>query len=350
MRRFLVIASVVSFCTVGPALAADKKAPAKGGAAGGVKIDFSKQIEPILKETCYDCHGTKKQKGGLRLDSPDAIMKGGENGEVVIPGKAADSTMYKSIILPPDSDEIMPPKGDPLKKSQTDLIKDWINQGANFGGATGKKADASEGAKPSQAAQVPAADPKALDKLRALGALAMPLARDTNLLTIDFRAEADKIADAQLAELKSVAQQIAWLNLAKSKVTDAGLASVGALPNLSRLHLENTAITDAGVAHLKGAKLEYLNLYGTQITDASAAHLKQIKTLQKLFVWQTKMTAAAAKDLETAIPGLKVDTGWDPASMPKPAPVAEAKKADDKKADAKTDAKKPADKKKNKKK
>src|SRR5262245_54175714 len=112
---------------------------------------------------------------------------------------------------------------------------------------------------------VAAADAKALEKLRSMGALAMPLAANTNVITVDFRAVADQTADAQLAELKPVSDQLVWLNLAATKVTDAGLAQLATLKNLQRLHLEKTGIGDAGLANLKSfAELRYLNLYGTK--------------------------------------------------------------------------------------
>src|SRR5215211_7811392 len=97
------------------------------------KVDFVKQIEPIFKETCYSCHGPEKQKGKLRLDSPEAFKKGGEDGSVITAGDPAKSDLYRRITLPHDHDDIMPPKGDPLKKEQTELVAAWIKQGASFG-------------------------------------------------------------------------------------------------------------------------------------------------------------------------------------------------------------------------
>ena len=48
---------------------------------------FEQNVRPLLAENCYSCHGDKKQKGGLRLDSLEAILKGGESGPAVVPGK-----------------------------------------------------------------------------------------------------------------------------------------------------------------------------------------------------------------------------------------------------------------------
>jgi len=71
-------------------------------------------------------------------------------------------------------------------------------------------------------------------------------------------------------------------------------------------------VTDAGLAHLKNLKnLTYLNLYGTGITDAGLVHLKGLTNLKKLYLWQTKVTSSGADDLRKAIPGLDVNTGGD---------------------------------------
>src|SRR5271154_4369842 len=54
---------------------------------------FEQNVRPLLAEKCYSCHGDKKQKGGLRLDSIEAILKGGESGPAVVPGKPDDSLL-----------------------------------------------------------------------------------------------------------------------------------------------------------------------------------------------------------------------------------------------------------------
>ena len=85
---------------------------------------------PVLKSSCVDCHGPDKQKAGLRLDTIAAVLKGSKEGPVVKGGSPDESSLYQRIILPADDDDIMPPKGDPLSKAQTDLIKLWIVSGA----------------------------------------------------------------------------------------------------------------------------------------------------------------------------------------------------------------------------
>jgi mono/diheme cytochrome c family protein len=118
---------------------------------GSAAADFKKDIWPMMVESCLKCHGpdyvdkrgrTKKAKGDLRIDNKADFMKGGENGEVIVPGNAAKSSFYKLTTLGEDHDDIMPPKGDPLTKKQQDALKKWIDSGADFGSWT--KATAAE--------------------------------------------------------------------------------------------------------------------------------------------------------------------------------------------------------------
>jgi formylglycine-generating enzyme required for sulfatase activity/mono/diheme cytochrome c family protein len=99
-------------------------------------VDFSGQIKPILEFNCVRCHGAsggkEKPKGGLSLDSKADAFKGGDDGVVIVPGDPAKSPLYTSTVLPKDDDKFMPPKGDPLTKEQIELLKAWIQQGANW--------------------------------------------------------------------------------------------------------------------------------------------------------------------------------------------------------------------------
>lgn len=91
---------------------------------------FAKDIAPIFAERCTSCHGEKKAKAGLRLDSLEAVLKGGKEGKIVTPGKPEHSDLYEAITKKPGEDGAMPPKNGPLKPEQVALIKRWIAAGA----------------------------------------------------------------------------------------------------------------------------------------------------------------------------------------------------------------------------
>jgi hypothetical protein len=95
----------------------------------GKTADFAHQVLPILKESCYSCHGPEKSKAGLRLDIKARALKGGENGPAIIPGNSAKSPLAVRLASD-DDDERMPQKAARLSADKIQLIRDWIDQGA----------------------------------------------------------------------------------------------------------------------------------------------------------------------------------------------------------------------------
>jgi mono/diheme cytochrome c family protein len=108
--------------------AAKKELPPVAKKAG---VTFDKDIKPIFDKACSECHGDKKQKGKLRLDTLANALKASENGKSIVPGKSADSSLVKSIARL-NEDDAMPPegKGKPLTAAEVGLVRAWIDQGA----------------------------------------------------------------------------------------------------------------------------------------------------------------------------------------------------------------------------
>ncbi len=94
-------------------------------------VDFARDIQPILADRCYSCHGPEKQKSGLRLDQKSTAFLGGDSGAVLIPRDSAKSLLYAHI-SGGEPDAPMPPEseGKPLTPAQIALIKAWIDAGA----------------------------------------------------------------------------------------------------------------------------------------------------------------------------------------------------------------------------
>ena len=146
-----------------------------------------------------------------------------------------------------------------------------------------------------------------------------------------------------LDTLAPISDKITSLDLARTKVTDAGLAKVAAMKNLAELHLENTAISDAGLDHVKGlASLEYINLYNTKVTDAGLQKLAGLAKLKSVYLWQSGVTKAGVAQLKAKLPNAQINNGWTaeddakptaivaaaaPAAAPAPAAAAPAAKA-----------------------
>ena len=94
------------------------------------KVDYASQIKPILVKNCISCHGVEKQKGGLRLDAGASIIKGGNSGPILIPGKSNESKILHAV-EGKDPETRMPPVPKALiSKEQATLIATWVDQGA----------------------------------------------------------------------------------------------------------------------------------------------------------------------------------------------------------------------------
>lgn len=98
-------------------------APARGVA----DTFFENEIRPLLAEHCFKCHGAKKQEAGLRLDSREALVKGGDTGPAIVPGKAVESHVIKAVGY--RGDLKMPPAGK-LSEVEIAKLKRWIDLGA----------------------------------------------------------------------------------------------------------------------------------------------------------------------------------------------------------------------------
>ena len=87
-------------------------------------------MRPIFEKHCYECHGAKKQKSGLRLDVKAAALKGGdEHGPNIVAGQMKESSLLQ-MVLSDDKDERMPPKGERLSAAEIATMTAWIEQGA----------------------------------------------------------------------------------------------------------------------------------------------------------------------------------------------------------------------------
>lgn len=285
---------------------------------------YDSLIQPVFAAKCQECHGENKNKGKLRLHTKNDFLKGGSGvgADIIVKGNIEESELIYRITLPKEDEEAMPPMEspdhyNPVTSQELEVMKAWIKIGASFDlqisdldDKTQKSAFHVLANMPKRLISksiilqpklpiVPPASPKALNNLRKAGILAMPIAQNTNAIYVNASYAGQNFDDHKILLLEPIAEQLVWLNLARTKVTDDGIASLSKYGLLSRLHLENTAITDKSSIHLsKLSNLEYLNLYGTQISDASIPHLQKLGKLNKLFLWQTKVTAHGAESLK----------------------------------------------------
>lgn len=285
-------------------------------------ILYDDVIKPILEARCYDCHSSTKQKGDLRLDHKDLILRGGENGLVIRGGPADSSSLFARLVLPLEDEDHMPPNEKPqLSSSEIALIKYWVEEEASFEkpiaqfendekiSAIIRTMQEAPGESWIPESTVNAASENALRKLNELGIIPMPLAVGSNYLMVNFTGY-QKITDEQLRSLRDIAQQLVWLNLSYTPVTDDQMKVVSQLRQLRVLSLNNTGISDAGLSEISTLdELQSLSLVGTKVTDASIGTFVKLKKLTNLFLYQTSISDTGLKTLMQEQEKLKIDTG-----------------------------------------
>lgn len=100
-------------------------------------VDFTKDIKPIFTQKCYACHAVSKgkEKGDVALDTPEKLAEVIKPGGHIIPGDPSKSTLFLSVKLPDDDDEVMPPKGkNRLTPAEVTALETWIKEGASLTG------------------------------------------------------------------------------------------------------------------------------------------------------------------------------------------------------------------------
>lgn len=281
-------------------------------------------IAPMLESKCLECHNDAKLKGDLNLETPETILAGGDNGEIVIAGNAYESELFRRITLRPDNKKFMPPGGKtPLSYNEVKLIEWWLSSGADF-----ETSVLETGVDPEmkfvlaqlygldtdpksyvERAVVDAVNQESLASLTDAGYYAQPIAANNNFIEVKKK-RTSEIDKTTLNLMGNVKEQVTWLHLGGAGLRDSDLNFLEGMTNLTRLHLENNPITEEGLKVIEGLPhIESLNLYGTDVTSAVLEVLKTLPSLKKVFLWQSKVTPEEAENIQEALPEVEVDGG-----------------------------------------
>jgi len=135
MKIRLSFGTLLAAAFLFPDLAAQESRPRLGVPD---RVEFNRDIRPLLSENCFKCHGpdSRSRKGNVRLDTRDGAFAEFDKGKIaVVPGNLDKSELWKRISTA-DHDDLMPPakSGKKLTRPQIDLLKRWIQQGADWQG------------------------------------------------------------------------------------------------------------------------------------------------------------------------------------------------------------------------
>lgn len=288
-------------------------------------VVFTDIIYPILDSRCTSCHNESKSKGDLQMQTVEALLRGGENGSVFVAGNSEESEIIKRIHLSENDEKHMPPEGKTqLTDDQIKLLAWWIDEGASFDKKVSQVAANDEiqavlnslvdpdadksNVEKLLASQVRPADEQVLRRLENEDVRITTLGEEVHWLQAIVLQNQPN--DSLMNHLGKVSEQLTWLDLGDTSISDKELSYFSEFKNLTRLHLDNTLVTDEGLRHLKDLHyLEYLNLYGTHVSDKGIRYLAGLKNLKKLYVWQTRVTKEGADQLQQNLPGVEVNHG-----------------------------------------
>ena len=290
-------------------------------------------IEPILATKCYSCHGESKQKGKLRLDLPNYILQGGEEGKVLTPYQPGSSEIINRLLLPTSNEEHMPPKEKPqLTKDEVALLHWWIESGANFtaavkntkqtaaikgllasfssgAGVNGSGDGANETASilPTKNASPISAD--LLAQLNKEGIVVVPVVSGSNYVRANLIG-VENVSAQTFQLLSKISDQLLQLTASFTAVKDEHLLALSNCKQLKQLELNGTAITNKGLASLAALEnLESLSITQTKVTADGIGNVSALKKLKKVYLYGTGFTNAAVAGLKQKMPGLLIDTG-----------------------------------------
>lgn len=285
---------------------------------------YATEIAPILENSCASCHGDSKTKGGLRLDTYDFIMEGGNDGKVVIPGDPDNSKLLVRVLLPMGNDERMPPDGKPgLTKPQIETLREWIKAGAS---KTAEKPGGSTTApteKPKAAAQpsnqntpIAPTGGSAVAALKAAGA------------SVERRVEGETAVIIALpmgmkeeqgrALLTPIAATIADLSWPGATLGAESLKLIRSMASLERLDLRSCTLTPADLTPIAGHQaIKTLNLAGSKLDAAGAvATIESLPKLQAVFLWDAGIPEPSLAALRKSRPNLTIDIGQSMGEKP----------------------------------
>ena len=284
------------------------------------RASFERDILPIFRARCAECHGEVKAYGEPRLrlhnwesvraaiDTPDAV---------IVPGMPEVSELYARITLPPDDWDIMPADGDPLTPEQIETIRRWIESLAAPAErkiaepAADSATDTDRSAPPASSASAPAPERAAIEdalaRLRAMGAYAEHIARGDPRVIVNLTPMGPRADGSAIDALAGLEPVLTVLDLRATAVSDEDITRLRAFTALRSLDLAHTPAGDRAIREIGTLPhLEKLTLVGTRVSDDAIEALESMPALRELYLWQTDVSPEALARLRAARPQTRI--------------------------------------------
>lgn len=295
------------------------------------KIEDAKLYEDVvlhtITEKCVQCHGAARQKGMLRLDGKEWMLKGGKNGEVIDLKNPENSEILKRVLLELNDDHHMPPKDkNQLSEDELVILIWWLQSGAEFDKkvalytkdqkiekalSTFHQKIKSETKVEAIREKIAAIPTSTLSKLEKSGWVISPLSSTDNYVrVVGFNLEVP--LNNALDDLKQIKSNIVELKFSFKKISDSNILVLKDFKNLEKLWLDHTMITDKSLKLMNEfQKLIYLNISNTAVTSKGIEQLNPNSLIKKIYAYNTGIQKIELTQLSKRMPQTSFFTASD---------------------------------------
>jgi len=294
-------------------------------------IEDAKLYEDVVLHTitqkCVQCHGAERQKGKLRLDGKEWMLKGGKNGEVIDLKNPENSEILKRVLLELNDEHHMPPKDkNQLSEDELVILTWWLQSGAEFDKkiALFKRDQKIEKALSSFhqsikaetkieviREKIAAIPTSTLSKLEKSGWVISPLSSTDNYVrVVGFNLEVP--LNNALEDLKQIKSNIVELKFSFKKISDSNILVLKDFKNLEKLWLDHTMITDNALKLMNEfQKLTYLNVSHTAVTAKGIELLNPNSMIKKIYAYNTGIQKSELNQMSKRMPQTSFFTASD---------------------------------------
>ncbi|MGB5317926.1 c-type cytochrome domain-containing protein [Eudoraea sp.] len=282
-------------------------------------IIYDDFIKPIFQEKCIACHNSTDGMGGLRMETYGDLFEESDHGTAIVARNSAKSNLFNRVSLPADHEKAMPPRGMGFGYTDIQLLKYWINNGADSLATFQSETMDEElinlinrdygldfSPKPHyEKVKTDSLDKGLLSLLRGAGFRVNYLSEANYLLDVEFKGST--IGENEIKLLNKVANQITFLKIVSCKLTDDLVKTMPIMEHLTKIDLSQNPINKEVAPYLaKHTHLETANLNETNITLETTQTLLSQATLTKIYLWNTNLSSTKVSNLIQTYPEVEI--------------------------------------------
>lgn len=276
---------------------------------------YEKAVQPILLDKCVGCHGPKKVKGNLLLDSKEHILKGGKHGSVL--DLSGTSSIIERIHLPLNEEKHMPPDGKPqLTHAELKILNDWISAGGDFNKKMLELNKADSLYILANTYQPP------VEKNKKKANVGPDISEyNTNYCNVQYIYPGSSLIEVnffqgsfydreQLKKLDKIKEQIVSLNMQTMPLQKEDIAIIASFKQLEKLNLNYTGLNIKTIEPIKTlSKLKSLSIAGIEASANELNNLVNGSSIEKLHIWNTKIKQDQVQLIQSKNKNLLVTVG-----------------------------------------